>query len=186
MIEIESARLRLIPLDYRLLAVWDKEGRNSMETILGLMPSKWEVDTFYEAETKDALQNFWMPETLKNPANFFWFTNWDIVLMDKNLSIGGIGFGGMPIDGTTSVGYMIDQQYQQKGLATEALNCLLDWAFLDPSLKTVLADTPKDNLASQKVLLKNGFLHVGEGTAEHTQTLDVFHWKKTRENIKPK
>jgi [ribosomal protein S5]-alanine N-acetyltransferase len=180
MIQIESERLKLIPLDYQLLSIWDSEGRHSMEKKLGLAPSSWEVDEFYEAETKDAIQNFWMPKTKENPDQFYWFTNWEIVLTKKNISIGGIGFVGSPYLGTTSIGYLIDNKFQRNGFATEALACLLEWAFLDPSLKTVLADTPKQNLASQKVLQKNSFLKTGEGIAEHTKTLEVFNWVKKR------
>jgi [ribosomal protein S5]-alanine N-acetyltransferase len=180
LIEIASNRLKLIPLDHYLLEIWRTDGRNAMENILKLNKSNWEVDDLYEAETHDALQNFWIPQTILNPIDFFWFTNWEIVLIDQNLSIGGIGFAGSPHNGSTSIGYMIDKKFQNKGYATEALGCLVAWAFLDPSLKKILADTPKDNFASHKVLSKNRFIQIGEGIAEHTQTLEVFNWEKEK------
>jgi [ribosomal protein S5]-alanine N-acetyltransferase len=183
LIEIESARLRLVPLDFRLLTLWNTEGRNKMEAILGLIPSQWIVDELYEVETKDALQNFWIPQTKQNPDTFFWNTNWEIVLIDKKLSIGGIGFAGLPYNGSTSIGYMIDQKFHKQGFATEALDTLLNWAFMDPTLKIIKADTPKDNFASQKVLLNNGFKCIGEGTAEHTQSIEVFHWQIDRSDF---
>ncbi|MES2796858.1 MAG: GNAT family N-acetyltransferase [Bacteroidota bacterium] len=180
LIEIESNFLRLIPLDNRLLTIWNTEGRHQMEIILGLNPSDWEVDFLHETETKNALQNFWIPQTHLNPDNFYWYSNWEIVLIETNSSIGGIGFAGFPEKGSTVIGYTIDKKFHNRGFATEALNCLLDWAFMDPTLKIVLADTPIDNYPSQKVLIKNGFKRIGEGVDEDTQTIQVYHWAKNR------
>lgn len=180
MIEITSSRLTLIPLDNRLLTIWNDKGREELEKILMLNPNQWIVNELSTAETDDALKNFWIPQTQLNLENFCWFTNWEIILTDQNISIGGIGFGGFPSSGITEIGYMIDEKYQKNGFATESLGCLLGWAFSNPILKTVVADTPKDNFPSQKVLLNNGFEKTGEGEAEHTITMQVYHWAKNR------
>lgn len=180
MLKITSPRLTLIPLDNNLLSIWNEKGRPELEKTLNINPNQWTVNELSNAETEDALKNFWIPQTLLNPENFQWFTNWEIVITDQNISIGGIGFGGYPTSGVTEIGYMIDEKYQKNGFATEALSCLLDWAFLNPILKTVMADTPKDNLPSQNVLLKNGFEKTGEGEVEHTITMQVYHWAKRR------
>jgi ribosomal-protein-alanine N-acetyltransferase len=183
LIDLISNRLTLIPLDHHLLSIWKEKGRTELEHILNLRPNHRKVDDLATAETEDALENFWLPQTAQYPDNFFWFTNWEIIHKEQKISIGGIGFAGYPDDGKTSIGYMIDEKFQNKGFATEALNCLLDWAFMDPALKTVQADTPKDNFPSQKVLSKNGFEKTGEGEVEHTQILQVFHWAKQNPNF---
>lgn len=180
MTTITSQRLTLIPLSNKLLSIWNQKGRVELEKALKLNPNHWAVNELTTAESDDALKNFWIPQTQLNPENFRWVTNWEIVLKSQNISIGGIGFGGYPVDGVTEIGYLIDEHYQKNGFATEALTCLLDWAFANPILKTVFADTPKDNLPSQNVLLKNGFKKTGEGLAEHTITLEVYHWAKHR------
>ena len=136
MIEIYSDRLKLIPLDNQLLTLWHTQSRNAMETKLGLNPSNWQVAKFDQIETEDALINFWLPMTAEHQNDFFWFTNWDIVLEAENISIGGIGFAGFPDqDGVTMVGYFIDGNHREKGYATEALTCLINWAKLEPALK---------------------------------------------------
>lgn len=183
MIDLTSKRLTLIPLDNYLLKIWKEKGRNHLEKILNLLPNERKVDDLATAETEDALENFWLPQTAKYADNFFWFTNWEIVLTNQKISIGGIGFAGYPDGGTTSIGYMIDGKFQNQGFASEALSCLLEWAFMDPVLKIVLADTPKNNFPSQKVLTKNGFVKTGEGIAEHTQILEVFNWAKNNPNF---
>jgi [ribosomal protein S5]-alanine N-acetyltransferase len=180
LIEIESLRLLLVPLDHRLLSIWYENGREAMTQKLQLKSMEWEAEPIFLAETADALENFWIPQTKKFPDNFFWYTNWEIVLKNENVSVGGIGFAGYPDEGNTQIGYFVDKKFRNLGIATEALNALLDWGFMDPSLKTVLADTEKHNIDSQKVLIKNGFKIIGEGQAEHTQIMEVFHWEKPR------
>lgn len=179
MIEIYSERLRLIPLDNQLLTLWNTEGRNTMEVQLGLKPSDWQIAKFDQIETNDALQNFWLPMTAEHPANFFWFTSWDIVLTSENTSIGGIGFAGFPDqEGVTMVGYFIDGNHRGKGYATEALDCLIDWAKLEPTLKTIIADTPFFNFPSQSVLKKAGFKEFAIGETVHLdKKIQTKNWK---------
>ncbi len=180
MINIETNRLKITALAYPQLYIWQQKGRNELEKTLNLNLSNWEVDSLYEAETKDAIDNFWIPQTILNSEKYEWFTNWEIILKSENISIGGIGFGGYPANGQTPVGYLIDKKYQNQGFATEALGALVNWAFQNKMLNTILADTPKDNIGSQKTLKKNGFEITGEGLAEHTVTMQVYHWAKPR------
>jgi [ribosomal protein S5]-alanine N-acetyltransferase len=178
MIEIYSERLRLVPLDNDLLTIWFIQSRSNMETQLGLNHSNWEISDFDKAETEDALVNFWLPMTAEYPDNFFWYTTWEIVLISENISIGGIGFAGIPDEeGVTMVGYFIDGKYREKGYATEALRCLIDWGSLEPSLKTIIADTPFFNLPSQNVLKKVGFREFGIAEVFHLQKMQVKNWK---------
>ena len=179
MIEIYSERLRLIPLDNHLLNIWNREGRKILTQKLGLHPAEWQMSDFDRDETEDALQNFWLPMTAQYMDNFFWYTNWEIVLESENISVGGIGFAGFPDqEGVTMVGYFIDGNHREKGYATEALNCLIDWAKLEPSLKTIIADTPFFNLPSQNVLKKVGFKEFSIGVTEHMgQTIQLKNWK---------
>jgi RimJ/RimL family protein N-acetyltransferase len=55
------------------------------------------------------------------------------------------------------VGYFIDQKFRGLGIASEALDALKSWAFQDPDLILLRAESPVDNLASQKVLERINF-----------------------------
>jgi len=113
---------------------------------------------FYEQEILQALRDYWIPQTAKFPLDYFWYTNWEIILKDSSCSVGGIGLAGLPDDqGTTEIGYAIDQKYEGQGFATEALQGLSTWAFQDAGLQTLRAETPIENLASQRVLTKTTF-----------------------------
>ncbi len=179
MIEIYSDRLKLIPLDNQLLSIWNTQGHQEMTYKLGLNPTEWQISEEYIIETEDALQNFWLPMTAQYADNFFWYTNWEIVLVSENVSVGGIGFAGFPDqEGVTMVGYFIDGNHREKGYATEALHCLIDWAKLEPSLKAIIADTPFFNLPSQNVLKKAGFKEFGIGITQHMgQQIQLKNWQ---------
>jgi RimJ/RimL family protein N-acetyltransferase len=59
------------------------------------------------------------------------------------------------------LGFWLEEKHWGNGISTEALGILLKIA-KSYQIKKVLAETFKDNLASQKVLEKNGFVKSGE------------------------
>ena len=98
---------------------------------------------------------------LKHPDQWNWYAMWMIELKDGR-HIGDLCFKGLSPDGITEVGYGILEEFQGRGCATEALKALLDWAFQDPCVTAVEAETDPDNRASQRVLEKCGFVPNGK------------------------
>jgi ribosomal-protein-alanine N-acetyltransferase len=158
---IESDRLKLIPLKHKQLELC-KRDRSALEKQLGLNPSAMVIDSYYQAELRQALNGFWLPNTRAYPDLYHWYTNWEVILTSINTTIGGIGFGGYPNDfGETSVGYVMDEKHRGNGYATEAVLALSQWGFSYSILKSIIADTEVTNLASQRVLAKAGFNQFG-------------------------
>jgi RimJ/RimL family protein N-acetyltransferase len=185
MISIQTSRLQLIPLDHEMLQIWSQAGRESLEKSLQLVPNSWELEKFYQDETLLALRDFWLPMTKKFPLEFTWYTNWEIILKEKTCSIGGIGLSGMPNnDGSTEIGYVIDQKFRGSGFATEAVDALKNWAFKDHDLKIIKAETPILNLHSQKVLQKNNFKIVGEKQINIPEPTPLYCWECVRPLIR--
>jgi ribosomal-protein-alanine N-acetyltransferase len=181
MISISSNRLKLVPLDNSLLKIWQNEGRQALEKALHLKPNNLSLEPFFEQEMKDALANFWLPMTHKFPLDFTWYTNWEIILTDSSCSIGGIGLSGLPDNhGSTEIGYAIDQKFRNLGYAAEALETLVNWAFQDPDLNYIRAETPVENRASQSVLQRTLFHQTGQKTIQCPEPLEVFTWECTR------
>jgi RimJ/RimL family protein N-acetyltransferase len=181
MISIQTSRLQLIPLDHEMLQIWNLSGRESLEKFLNLSPNSWEVEKFYQDETSLALRDFWLPMTKKFPLEFTWYTNWEIILNTSSCSVGGIGLAGLPDnEGTTEIGYVIDEKFRGLGIATEAVKALSDWAFLDSDLQLLRAETPVDNEGSQRVLEKNRFQKTGEKNLPLEIPLQVFTWERLR------
>ena len=58
---------------------------------------------------------------------------------------------------TAELGYRIGENVSNLGYASEAVKLVLEKAFTTYGLHKIIAGTATDNLASQRVLLKNGF-----------------------------
>jgi ribosomal-protein-alanine N-acetyltransferase len=56
------------------------------------------------------------------------------------------------------LGYMLLPEFWGRGLGSEIAKYLLEVAKSDPDLKRVCAITDPDNIASRKILFKNGFV----------------------------
>ncbi len=84
---------------------------------------------------------------------------------EKRIAIGNGGFKGKPnLDGTVEVGYSILESYQNQGYASEAVRALITWAFEHTIVKRVIAETLPELKASIRVLEKNGFKYIGQGS----------------------
>ncbi|MNV96606.1 Acetyltransferase (GNAT) family protein [compost metagenome] len=60
------------------------------------------------------------------------------------------------------IGYGVAPTRQGAGAATRAIAALLALARGDARISAVSAETSVDNIASQRVLERNGFLRIGE------------------------
>ncbi|MBP9187290.1 MAG: GNAT family N-acetyltransferase [Bacteroidia bacterium] len=156
---IETERLKLIPLNHQQVELL-KQKPKVLAQLLGTTYQPFQHAPETINDHIEAIE-FWLHNTKLNPANFEWFTNWEIILKSENVTIGGIGFTGTPDElGETEVGYGIDIRYFNKGFATEALAAIMQWAFKHEKLSAIKANTLINHIASQKVLIKNGFERV--------------------------
>jgi len=88
------------------------------------------------------------------PSTHAWFTYWLIIIRDEKIGAGMLGFKEYPnAQGSTEIGYGIDPAYQNKGYMTEAVQAMIDWAFLHPFCKEITA-TEVYNPASRRLLEK--------------------------------
>ena len=64
-------------------------------------------------------------------------------------------------DGDAGIGYMLLNDYSNKGIGTEAVRQVCSIAFKILSLEQITANVFQPNIASIRVLLKNGFKYKG-------------------------
>jgi ribosomal-protein-alanine N-acetyltransferase len=84
------------------------------------------------------------------------YGSWYIVANGRLTGV--CGYKGPPIEsGEVEIGYSIVPAYQRKGLATGAVRLLAARAFRDPRVAAVAAETLPSLIASQTVLIRNGF-----------------------------
>ncbi|MBY5379897.1 GNAT family N-acetyltransferase [Rhizobium leguminosarum] len=90
----------------------------------------------------------------------FWPSAWMIV--DDGEIVGLCSIVRVPQDGNIHIGYGIAPSRQGRGCTTRAIGQLLEWARDDPRVALISAETGFENIASQRVLERNGFIRVGE------------------------
>ncbi|MBA7585138.1 hypothetical protein ES708_27108 [subsurface metagenome] len=146
---LETNKLKLIPLDAHNLR-YSIEDRRKMERNLGVKIT----DTKLEEPVKEAMRTS-LKMVLKNKKDYLWFTNWEIVLKKENRIIGGLCFKGRPDEqGRVEIGFGMQDEHRCKGYTTEAVKELINWAFIQEKVLSVIAETEKDNLPSHRVLEK--------------------------------
>lgn len=169
---LETTRLKLVPLTHGQMLLY-KNDPEALARSLDIRYLERQNDPAVANDLQEAIE-LWISKTKQHPENFEWFTTWEIILKDENVSVGGIGFAGLPdIDGKSMTGYGLDMRYHGRGLATEALAAMIQWGFNNPDLHTILADTPLLHTASQRVLIKNNFV-------EHMRDEVLIHWSLNR------
>ena len=97
-----------------------------------------------------------------NPASARWGTRFFVTDEPREL-VGLGGFKGKPKDGVVELGYAVAPGRQGRGIASAAVAAMLEEAFAEPDVTTVLADTLATPGPSPRVLEKNGFSRVGRG-----------------------
>lgn len=169
---LETTRLKLVPLTHEHMLLYKNNPKGLAES-LNIRYLERNNDPSVAPDLEEAI-GFWIESTLKHRDHYEWFTNWEIILKDENIAVGGIGFSGLPDEaGKSMTGYGLDMRYYGRGIATEALKAMIDWAFQNNNLKMIIADTPLQHKASQRVLIKNGFV-------ENSRDEKLAHWSLNR------
>jgi RimJ/RimL family protein N-acetyltransferase len=156
MSEMETDRLRLIPLDFESI---DPDEHEMIEQRLGLKLAGMILGERIDREIKAAMRTS-LEDVIRNKTDDQWYLDWQsvlIVLKKDNIIVGGFCFQMCPDEGgKVQLGYMIRPEYQQNGYMTEALKRGIVWIFERPGVMSMVAETTKSNLPSQRVLIKMG------------------------------
>lgn len=167
-----TQRLRIVPLAHYQLLLF-KNDPKALADNLEINYLEGQGDPATAKDVEEAIE-FWLNNTAAHPDRFEWFTNWEIILRDENIAVGGIGFAGLPDEeGKTVVGYGLDIRFHGRGIATEALSAIIPWGHNNPNLKKIIADTPLRHIASHRVLQKNNF-------KETHRDDQLIHWSLVR------
>jgi ribosomal-protein-alanine N-acetyltransferase len=129
-----------------------------------------DVDFFYvwasDPEVTKSL--FWGPYTSRDEAEKFLADvaekhPWFMAICKDGIPVGAItldkGKGKAEI--RAELGYVVARKYWKTGIASEAVGLVLKRGFTDLNIKRIDAYTDPDNIASQRVLEKNGFTQEG-------------------------
>lgn len=143
---VKTARLRLVTMaadELAAISVGDREGRS------------WADD--YPTDDDRMLADLALGSGVSWAQADEPWGPMQVRRLEDDLAIGGAGFKGRPDDaGDVEIGYGFAPTARGNGFATEAVGGLVELARAR-GIRAVVAETVPDNVASQRVLQKNGF-----------------------------
>ena len=97
--------------------------------------------------------------SLSNSDKRIWYAIWNMELKDESgIIVGDFCFKGLSDDGVIEIGYGLKEEYRHHGYMTEAVKAMCGWAFSQEGVRRVTAETDKQGTASQRVLIRCGFV----------------------------
>lgn len=157
---VESKRMVLVAANAELVRA-DLESPEALEQMLNAsVPESWPPDLYDRDAMEHALR---MLEDSTAPGWSFWY----LLLRNQEQPqlVGICGFKGRPDRaGSTEISYSIIDKFRNQGLASEAVERLVRWAFSHQTVQEVSAETLPHLQSSIRVMKKNGFEFTGAGS----------------------
>lgn len=165
---LETKRLLIKPLTYRQLVKYIKAD-DSLEDELQLNSTARVVPEIL----KEKMTLNILPKVAETTIDYLYVTLWTVINKEENCMVCDVCFKGEPdAEGEIEIGYGTYPEFQGKGYMKEAVGGMIAWAKTQPTVKSIFAETLKDNIASYTILEHNGFVKIGE-------TVLYFQWKLT-------
>lgn len=145
----------IVPSSLAALAAEDRGGAE-LASLLGVRPPLSWPPPFNDTATRA-----WMRRLFAEHPNRPGLGNWYIVAKQRLVGVCG-GKGPPDTDGTVEIGYAVVPAEQSKGYASVAVRRLIDYLGADQCVKFITAETLPAMLASQRLLVRNGFFLASE------------------------
>jgi ribosomal-protein-alanine N-acetyltransferase len=114
--------------------------------------------------------------------------NWGITIKGSNKIIGIIGhYRIQPENHRAEIGYMSLTEFNGKGYITEAIKAVVAYGFEQMKLHSIEAVIDPENIASERVLQKNGFVkeaHISENELWEGKFWDTVIYSLLKRNFK--
>jgi RimJ/RimL family protein N-acetyltransferase len=124
------------------------------------VPENWPLEHY------DADPLLWSVSKLDEDASSEpWLLRY-FIERETNTLVGFGGGGGLPADGSWTIGYSVLPQYRRRGYASEALGTLVAEALRHAQVERIIGETYPELVTSIGVMEKNGFVLVGPGEGE--------------------
>ncbi len=154
-LRISTARLDLVAATAVLARAAADDPARFAEILNARLPPSWPPSVLLD------VQELFAAQLEKGAAIPGWWA-WYAILREGALVVGSAGFAAPPDEiGTITLGYSIAGGYEGRGLASELVEGLLQWAAATGRVARVYATTFERHFASIRVLEKNGFVWRG-------------------------
>lgn len=159
---IHTPRLAMLPATPAILNALLARDLASAEDLTGArIPPAW-------AEQAAAYLTMRLGELQADPARQLWLDRLVVLRVDERPLAGHVGFHGPPDNGgVLEVGYRVLEAYRKRGIASEAVKGLLDWASGAAGVTTFRASIAPHNAPSLRLAGRLGFHQVGRQVDEN-------------------
>ena len=166
-LKIVTARLELIASTDDLAQAKIRDRAQFARLLGAVIPQDW------PPPFNDAASMQYNADCLQEAPDQAGWRAWYLLKLDpanqERHLIGVAGFVGPPsANGEVEVGYSLVESYQGMGYGTEAVEAMMDWAFVHPQVMRIVAYTLPELAASIRLLKKIGFTFIGPGVEEGT------------------
>jgi len=152
---IETARMRLVPATVALARAELTDRAEFAHLLSAAVPGEWPPEML-----ADALPIFleWIEAAPHQAGWYVWYAVTRASGEVGPMLIASGGFKGPPQDGTVEIGYSVLPRFQGQGFASEMVRALIDWAFVQPNVMRIVAETTEGNTPSVRLLNRLGFV----------------------------
>ena len=167
LMRITTPRLELVAATIALLEM-ELDSPQRLGAALGVhVPDGWPPGEYDEHAIR------WLLDRLSaQPEAAGWFAWYALFTAEPGAMahlVAAGGYTGPPDEnGVVEIGYSVVPAFGRQGIATEMVTALVQHAFTDARVTHVIAHTYPSNVASIRVLEKNGFVLEGPGKEEGT------------------
>ena len=168
-LRIQTKRLEMIAATPALIRSELTDRRLFSRMLRALVPKDWPPELYDEEAAR------WTLNYLEQRPERVGWGLWYCVLVaapvvtqgQRRVLMGIAGYKGTPTaEGQVEIGYGVLKGYRRAAYATEAARALVERAFDYPEVRSVIAETFPEIIASIGVLGKNGFVLIGPGSEE--------------------
>ncbi|MHB1294658.1 MAG: GNAT family N-acetyltransferase [Anaerolineae bacterium] len=169
--ELITKDLILRPLMPEQIAAF-AEGRSALASLLNAaVPDDWPG-----GETESILP--WVRSRLAEESDLAGWLVWLVLHRADRTLIGDAGFVGRPdAEGAVTLGYEMAPDYRRRGYGLQAARALVGWAFRQPGVQAVRAETFPGGQASIRLLRRLGMRQRPEADRQEP---DMLHWELLR------
>jgi RimJ/RimL family protein N-acetyltransferase len=161
---LQTPRLELVAATLALIEA-EVAGAEHLAALL-----KAEVETWPPPGNDENSLRWTLEKLQAHPKNAA-FHVWYVILaeQERRTLIGLVAFKGPPDEaGTIEAGYSINEKFQRQGIGTEATRAIMRWAFENPAVRVITAETFPELEPSKKVMQRCGMSFLGDGSESGT------------------
>ena len=150
---LQTERLELILLKPHQIKLWFKD-ISSLEK---------ELNCSYKGEPMEGvfldIVKKQYEAARKDPGHYIWHSFFLLVRKDDRIAVGSADFKDIANEnGEVEIGYGLGQEFEHNGYMTETVKAMCEWALKQNGISSVIAETYLDNLTSQRILERCGFI----------------------------